>query len=141
MNLADRVLRWLHSESRFEGLSRDQALAVLDCLLAMVMADGRITEEEWARLRQEIARLPWSWDEGQDRVEARIEDARLRVERLGPELADGRFQRDVAARLTRPALRDAVYGMMVAIALSDGLEESEKARLDRFREAFDLESA
>ena len=139
MNLVDRFRAWLLADRRFEGLTPDQGLAVLDCLLAMVMADDRITDEEWARLREEIARLPWAWSEGAERLDARIEEARLKVERLAPEIGDGRFHANIAGRLTDPMLRNDVYRMLVSIAVSDGLDDREKAGLDRFRVAFELD--
>lgn len=139
VNVVDRFRAWLLSDPRFDALTHDQGLVVLDCLLAMVMADDRITDEEWASLRQEIARLPWAWSEGAGRLDARIEEARLKVERLRPEILDGRFHARVAARLTDPELRREIYRMLVSIALSDGLDDREKAGLDRFRAAFELD--
>lgn len=138
MSITDRLRAWLMADARFEGLTPDQGLAVLDALLAVVMMDERITDDEWARLREEIARLPWAWSEG-ERMEARIEDARLRVERLAGEVRDGRFQAAVAARLTEPELRRDVYGMLLAVAVADGLDERERRGLERFRAAFELD--
>jgi uncharacterized tellurite resistance protein B-like protein len=140
MKLIDSIISWLLAEERFSALTADQSLAVVDSLLAMVMADERITDEEWRRLRREIARLPWAWREEHDEVEERIEDARLRVERLRAEIADGRFARDIAARLPDAPVREAVYRMMVAIAQSDGLEDCEQVELESFRTAFGLTS-
>lgn len=139
MKLTDRVLKWLHSDPRFAAWTPDQSLVALDCLLAVVMADERITEPEWERLMRELERLPWSWDEGSVKLRARIEDARLRVERRVEEVRDGRFQREVATRLAEPSLRRELYRMMVAIALADGLDAREQASLEHFRDAFALD--
>lgn len=138
VSITDRFRAWLSVDARFDGLSTDAAHAVLDALLAMVMADDRITDDEWLSLRTEIARLPWAWSEGPERMEAWVEDARLRVERLAPEIADGRFQAEVAARLQTATLRADVYQMMLAVSVSDGLDERERRRLAAFREAFGL---
>ena len=138
MNVVDRFRAWCVTDRRFENLTPDQALAVLDALLAIVMADERVTDEEWRCLRGEIARMPWAWVQGQERLEERIEDARLRVERLAPEIADGRFQAAVAARLPDGELRGVVYAMLVAVAVADGLDDRERAELARFRDAFGL---
>ena len=138
VSITDRFRSWLMADARFEGFSPDQALAVLDALLAMVMADDRITDDEWARLREEVSRLPWAWTQGAERMAARIEDARLKAERLAPEIRDGRFQASVAARLTDPALRRDVYQMLLSVAVSDGLDEREQRGLARFRKAFGL---
>lgn len=126
------------ADARFEGLTPDQGLAVLDALLSVVMMDERITDDEWGRLRQEIARMPWAWSEG-ERMEERIEDARLRVERLAAEVRDGRFQAAMAARLPEPDLRRDVYEMLLAVAVADGLDERERRGLERFRAAFELD--
>lgn len=138
MTLTDRLRAWLMADARFEDLTPDQALVVLDALLAVVMMDECITDDEWSRLRQEIARLPWAWKQGEERMEERIEDARLRVERLHEEIRDGRFQAAVAEKLTDMSLRGDVYAMLLAVAVADGLDERERRGLERFRAAFEL---
>lgn len=120
------------TDERLRGLNADQCLAVAEALLSVVAADGRRTDDELRRVRRELMRLPWRWDHKQEDAEAALEAAQ-RALSANPDPA-----KQVAARLTAPAAREVVLRMLYAVAIADGITESEEARIASFRDAFEI---
>lgn len=120
------------TDERLRGLNADQCLAVAEALLSVVAADGRRTDDELRRVRRELMRLPWRWDHKQEDAEAALEAAQRALS------ADPHPAKQVAARLTAPAAREVVLRMLYAVAIADGITESEEARIASFRDAFGI---
>jgi uncharacterized tellurite resistance protein B-like protein len=148
MKIFEAIVSWFLQDKQLAGLSEDQSLAIVDALVSTVIADGRVTSEEWDSLRREIARLPWAWQGEREDSEARrafverkVEDARAHLSERLAHIQDGSLARDIAKRLPDPAIRRKVFTMVAAVAQVDGIAKSESDELETFRQAFELSEA
>ena len=136
MKLEDPVLSWILTDERLRSLSSDQCQAVIEALLAVVLADGRRTDDEMRRVRRELMRLPWRWDHKQEDAERALEAAQAHLTAHAADVASGALAAQVAARLPELPAREAVLKMLFAVAIADGITASEEARIATFRDAF-----
>ena len=138
MRLEDPILRWILTDDRLRSLGADGCRAVVEALFALVLADGRRTDDELRRVRREMMRLPWQWDHKQELAEQALEAAQIRLTERAEELANGSMARDIATRIPTQPAREVVLKMLYAVAIADGISQPEEDRILVFRDAFGI---
>lgn len=101
-----------------EAMDDGAKVAVLEALVAGVLADGKVTPQEVLHFDKVVGSLPW----GMDRpvMEALIKGTQQRVAgmKTPPEVLD--FVVGMAARIPTPALREKVIYTMCSVMVADG---------------------
>jgi uncharacterized tellurite resistance protein B-like protein len=119
------------------ALDDAQRLAVLEAMLAGMIADNRITGSESRRFDEIVLALPW----GVDRpvLDAMIAGAKQRLLALRSQAEIQDHVAALAARLPSPELRDKVVFTMATLMLADGeLAQIEKNVLGLFVVSFGI---
>lgn len=125
--------------SDFSALDDGQRLAVLEAMIAGMIADDRITGAESRRFDEIALALPW----GVERpvLAAMIEGAKQRLLALRTHAEIQDYVTKLAARLPSPELRDKVVFTMATLMLADGeLAQIEKNVLGLFVVSFGITS-
>lgn len=116
-----------------------QKLAILEALLAGMLADGRVTAVELGWFRAAVARLPWGMEPPV--LDATIKGAADRVSSLASPAAVTDFFAGLAARLPSQPLREkVVYTVATIMAAEQGLNDLEKNTLGALILAFNITS-
>ena len=112
-------------------------LAILECMLLAIFADGVVTPEEIQRFDQIVLALPWGME--QPVLIALLKGAQERMRPLGDPKAILDFVASIAARVPSPALREKIVYTMGVLAATDGkLHQYEKNILGVVVVAFNL---
>ena len=99
--------------SDFAALDDSGKLAVLEALMLVVYADGKVTPDEIRRFDAIVTALPWGV--GQDVLKALLQGANERMATLTTPVAISDFVSNLATRLPGAALREKVlYTMATA---------------------------
>jgi uncharacterized tellurite resistance protein B-like protein len=116
-----------------------QKSAVLEALVAGVLADGKITPNEVKRFDEVVMSLPWGMDEPV--LTALVKGTQQRVIALAT-LADIQdFVANLAARLPSPELRDkVVFTMATVMAADNEVNQLERNVIGMFVLAFGITS-
>ncbi len=94
-----------------------QKAAVLEALVAGVLADGKVTPAEIKRFDEVVMALPWGMDEAV--LTAVVKGTQQRVIALKGAADVQDFVASLAARLTSPELRDKVVFTMATVMAAD----------------------
>jgi uncharacterized tellurite resistance protein B-like protein len=118
-------------------LDDDQKGAILDALVAAVMADGKTDPAELAKFEGEVIKIPWGKDEKS--VIAMIRGSHTRVSALTDQKSVLEFIGQVAGKLPSVNTREKVFATMATIMYHDRvMNELEKNVLGAFAIAFGL---
>jgi uncharacterized tellurite resistance protein B-like protein len=121
------------------ALDDSQRTAVLEALVAAVLADGKATSAEIDRFNATVGELPWGVDKPV--LMATIAGAQQRIAAFtnAPQVHD--FVAGLAARLTAPDLRDKILYTMASLIYADGeVKQDEKNVLGLFVISFGITS-
>lgn len=116
-----------------------QKVAVLEALVAGVLADGKVTPGEVRRFDEVVLSLPWGMEEPV--LSALVKGTQQRVAALksGADVQD--FVASLAGRLTSPELREKVVFTMATVMAADGnVNQLEKNVIGMFVIAFGITS-
>lgn len=123
--------------SDFVTLDDAQRLAVLEAIIAGMIADDRIVGSEARRFDEIVLELPWGVERAV--LAAMIEGAKRRLSALRTHAEIQDYVTNLAARLPSPELRDKVVFTMATLMLADGeLAQIEKNVLGMFVVAFGI---
>ncbi|MBK7076403.1 MAG: TerB family tellurite resistance protein [Myxococcales bacterium] len=103
--------------SDFAALDDSGKLAVLEALMLVVYADGKVTPDEIRRFDAIVTALPWGV--GQDVLKALLQGANERMATLTTPVAISDFVSNLATRLPGAALREKVLYTMATMAAAD----------------------
>ncbi len=103
--------------SDFTALDDSGKLAVLEALMLVVYADGKVTPDEIRRFDAIVTALPWGV--GQDVLKALLQGANERMATLTTPVAISDFVSNLATRLPGAALREKVLYTMATMAAAD----------------------
>ncbi len=103
--------------SDFAALDDSGKLAVLEALMLVVYADGKVTPDEIRRFDGIVTALPWGV--GQDVLKALLQGANERMATLTTPVAISDFVSNLATRLPGAALREKVLYTMATMAAAD----------------------
>ncbi len=123
----------------FAEMDDPQRAALLEALVAGVLADGQVTPREVQRFDQIVLALPWNMEPGV--LDALVKGTQQRVAALksGTDLMD--FVASLAARLPQPTIRDKVLATMATVMAADGdVNQLEKNVIGVFVLAFGITS-
>lgn len=121
----------------FAAMDDTQRLAVLEAMIAGMIADNRITSAEARRFDEIVLALPWGVDRAVLDAMIRGAKGRLTALRTSAEVQD--YVATLAARIPSPELRDKVVFTMATLMLADGeLAQIEKNVLGLFVVAFGI---
>ena len=124
--------------SDFAAMDDSQRLAVLEAMVAGVIADNRVTPAEARRFDEIVFDLPWGVDRAV--LDAMIKGAKSRLTSLNLEQVKD-YVMELATRLPTPELRDKVVFTMATLMLADGeLAQIEKNVLGLFVVSFGITS-
>ncbi len=113
-----------------------QRLAVLESMIAGMIADNRITAAEVRRFDEIVLGLPWGVDRAV--LAAMIKGAKDRLVAVNRDQVHD-YVRELASRIPTPELRDKVVFTMATLMLADGeLAQLEKNVLGLFVLAFGI---
>lgn len=116
-----------------------QKTAVLEALVAGVLADGKVTPAEVRRFDEVVLSLPWGMDE--PILDALVKGTQQRVVALKSAADVQDFVASLASRLTSPELRDkVVFTMATVIAADNEVNQLERNVLGLFVLAFGITS-
>jgi uncharacterized tellurite resistance protein B-like protein len=116
-----------------------QKVAVLEALVAGVLADGKVTPGEVRRFDEVVLSLPWGIEEPV--LTALIKGTQQRVAALKSSADVQDFVASLASRLTSPELRDkVVFTMATVIAADNEVNQLERNVLGLFVLAFGITS-
>ena len=119
------------------ALDDTQRVAVLEAMLAGMIADDRITGSESRRFDEIVLALPWGVDRAV--LDAMIAGAKHRLLGLRTQAEIQDHVAALAARIPSPELRDKVVFTMATLMLADGeLAQIEKNVLGLFVVAFGI---
>jgi uncharacterized tellurite resistance protein B-like protein len=122
--------------SDFSAMDDTQRVAVLEAMIAGMIADDRITPAEARRFDEIVLALPWGVDHAV--LTAMIEGAKDRLVALKKEEVQA-YVEALAAKLPSPELRDKVVFTMATLMLADGeLAQIEKNVLGLFVLSFGI---
>ena len=114
-------------------------LAILECMLLAVFADGQVTADEIDRFDAIVERLPWGMDKPV--LIALVRGAQERMRTMSTPQAIADFVANIAGRVPSQALREKIVYTMATIAATDGvLHQFEKNLLGLFAVSFNLNS-
>src|SRR5688572_27490562 len=119
------------------GLNDAQKDAILDVLIAGVLADGSVEEKETTKLEAELRKLEWG------RTEAEMNDKLIAsFEKINaftsPEQAFA-LVKAAAETLTDPVIREKTFALLMAVMYADQkMSQNEKTVLTVFAAAFQL---
>lgn len=112
-------------------------LAILECMLLSIYADGVVTPQELTRFQGIVAALPWGMEEPV--LVALLKGATQRMKPLTHPQAILDYVANLAERVPSPALREKIVFTMGVLAASDGaLHQFEKNILGVVVVAFGL---
>lgn len=103
--------------SDFAALDDAGKLAVVEALMLVVYADGKVTPDEIRRFDGVIAALPWGVSP--EVLRALLAGANQRLATLSTPVAIGDFVANLANRLPGAALREKVLYTMATMAAAD----------------------
>lgn len=103
----------------FAALADPQRLAVLEALMLVVYADGKVTPEEIRRFDALVSALPWGLEPPQ--LAALIRETNGRMAHLSTAQAITDFVANLATRLPSQDLREKVLYTMARLADADGV--------------------
>lgn len=103
--------------SDFAALDDSGKLAVLEALMLVVYADGKVTPDEIRRFDGIVTALPWGV--GQDVLKALLQGANQRMATLTTPVAISDFVSNLATRLPGATLREKVLYTMAMMAAAD----------------------
>ena len=137
MGLLDQALG--RQSLDLDSLSDEQCEAVVEALVAVVFADGSMSEAESLQFDRELVALPWTWRKSSTEKLASARRAREKIRLLeDPDVATD-FVNSLAQNLPGVELREAVYRMCIAIELADGIVDPREVNLlGGIRQAFGL---
>jgi len=119
------------------ALDDAQRVAVLEAMLAGMIADNRITASESRRFDEIVLALPWGVDRAV--LDAMITGAKQRLLALRTQAEIQDHVAALAARIPSPELRDKVVFTMATLMLADGeLAQIEKNVLGLFVVSFGI---
>lgn len=122
----------------FSRMDEPQRLAVLEALIAGMIADNRVTPSEIRRFDEIV--LDWPWGVERDVLVAMIKGAKDRLVAVTKEQVPD-YVRGIADRLPSAELRDKVVFTMATLMLADGeLAQLEKNVLGLFVLSFGITS-
>lgn len=125
--------------SDFAALDDSQRLAVMEALMLVVYADGKVAPDEIRRFDQVVRELPWGVEP--EVLKAMFKGANARMVNLSTAVAITDFVSGLAARLPGAELREKVVVAMATLAEADGvMHPFEKNLLGLFVVAFNLTS-
>ncbi len=120
----------------FSVMDDGQRIAVLEAMIAGMVADNRLTPPELRRFDEIVLGLPWGVSS--DVLVAMIKGAKDRVTALKAEQVQD-YVHKLADRIPTPALRDKVVFTMATLMLADGeLAQVEKNVLGLFVLSFGI---
>lgn len=103
--------------SDFAALDDAGKVAVMEALMLVVYADGKVTPDEIRRFDGIIAALPWGVSP--DVLRALLQSANQRLATLSTPVAIADFVSGLASRLPGAALREKVLYTMATLAAAD----------------------
>lgn len=123
----------------FAALDDGQRIAVVESLMLVVYADGKVMPEEIRRFDQLVTSLPWGVEPAV--LKAMIQGANQRMAHLSTPVAISDFVSGIATRLTAADIREKVLFTMAFLAEADGvMHPFEKNLLGLFTVSFNLTS-
>jgi hypothetical protein len=143
MAFEEKTLSYFQELEALKDLDVDQNKAFLDLLVFAVLADEEITDDELAQLDEELARLPFLWDDDvRDEV---IEHSTRSREALESNIDDesfiSEFLGNIAESITDPDERTVGLRMFCAVVLSDGITAQERQRCYQIGDLFEFHNA
>lgn len=94
-------------------------LAILECMLLAVFADGKVTADEIQKFDQIAESVPWGMDK--PILVALIKGAQERMKTMNTPQAITDFVANISTRVTSPVLREKIVYTMALIAATDGV--------------------
>ncbi|MFU8806345.1 MAG: TerB family tellurite resistance protein [Bradymonadaceae bacterium] len=128
--------------SSLKELNLEESAAVLDLLLAAVMIDHRVTDEELERLSTELEKLPFEdSDDLQEQLGAHAVETREKLEGLveAGESLDS-FVENAAGHLTNDEHRREALKMVAVVAYADGVDSTEEELTHKIGRAFGFDA-
>jgi uncharacterized tellurite resistance protein B-like protein len=120
-----------------ESADDSAKLAILECMLLAIFADGAVNDIEIRRFDAIVAGLPWGMDEAV--LIALLKGAQERMKPLNHPQAILDFVANIATRVTSQTLREKIVYTMGVLAAADGtLHQFEKNMLGVVVTAFDV---
>ena len=143
MAFEEKTLSYFQELEALKDLDVDQNKAFLDLLVFAVLADEEITDQELAQLDEELARLPFLWDDDvRDEV---IEHSTTSREALESNIEDEAYISDfldnIAESITDTDERTVGLRMFCAVVLSDGITAQERQRCYQIGDLFEFHHA
>lgn len=135
------VLAQLFAAPELGYLTHQQRDAVIEALMLTIVPPGCTSEADRTSLRRELLHLPWAWEPCDTSADGLVDRSGVRLARVDHPAALEPLGRALAQRLRASRRRDAVYGIMVALALADGGSERELAALDPVRRSLSVPPA
>jgi uncharacterized tellurite resistance protein B-like protein len=120
-----------------KGFTPEQRRAVLDALVAAVLADGKTDAVEIAKFEAEVIAIPWGLDE--QTLLGMVKEAQKDVLALKSRDDVIKLIKDVSSRLPDVHTREKVFFAMASIMYADKImNDAEKNLLGAFALAFGL---
>jgi uncharacterized tellurite resistance protein B-like protein len=102
-----------------------QKLAILECMLLAIFADGKVEEHELKRFDAIVGALPWGMEKPV--IIALLQGAQTRMKTMNTPQAIMDYVAQIAARVPSQTLREKIVFTMGLLAASDGtLHQFEK---------------
>ena len=121
------------------GADDSQKLAILECMMLAMFADGVVTPDELRRFDAIAEALPWGMERPVLVALLRGAQERMRTLSTGPAILD--FVAGLAQRVTSQVLREKIVYTMATLAESDGkLHQFEKNILGVMVVSFNIPS-
>lgn len=143
MAFEEKTLSYFQELEALKDLDVEQNKAFLDLLVFAVLADEEITDDELVQLDEELARLPFLWDdEVRDEVIDHSTKSREALEsNIENEEFIGDFLQNIADAISDPDERVVALRMFAAVVLSDGITAQERQRCYQIGELLDFHIA
>lgn len=143
MAFEEKTLSYFQELEALKDLDVEQNKAFLDLLVFAVLADEEITDDELVQLDEELARLPFLWDdEVRDEVIDHSTKSREALEsHIENEEFIGDFLQNIADAISDPDERVVALRMFAAVVLSDGITAQERQRCYQIGELLDFHIA
>lgn len=143
MAFQEKTLSYFQELEALKDLDVDRNKAFLDLLVFGVLADEEITDDELVQLDEELARLPFLWDDDvRDEVVDHSAKSRTELENnLDDEDFIADYLKKVAGTIDDQDERIVAMRMFCAVVLSDGITAQERQRAFQVGDLFGFHQA
>lgn len=130
-------MSYTFTNEEMQGLSDAQKDAILDVVIAGVLADGQVDDAEVAKFDAEIRRVPWGRTE--DAMNEKVKASFTRINGFSSPEQAFELVKSCAETLTDPVIREKTFALLTTIMYADQkMTANEKTVLTVFATAFQI---